>query len=347
MGEAKERLGRDPRALLHALRVKFSPAGAKYVFVQPPHAAKPACFWVALHDGSWRDEYDGKGGDVIALIMRIRNESFVDAKAWAWGYLGWGESQAYKPPSSEELAKMKRQEAERAAKRKSEAERKSLGLFHYWRKLPLIDGTAAETYLRHARKIPLDRLGRMPHSLRFEAKSEHEDVQTGECTPWPAMVSLMSKGSAGVALHRTWLKPDGSDKAPVYKPKKMFGPKMGGAIRLWHGAGGFRPSDAIKRGVRLPCFLGEGIETVLTAAAAVPGYRAEATGDLGNMRHWIWPEYVSDVIVLKENDLHPQAIASFDVAIAHLRAQAATNGGRVFIEASDVGSDFNDYLKDD
>jgi hypothetical protein len=47
-----------------------------------------------------------------------------------------------------------------------------------------------------------------------------------------------------VAVHRTWLMPDGSGKAPLRDPKMTLGRYAGGAIRLWRGASGKALKDA-------------------------------------------------------------------------------------------------------
>ena len=69
---------------------------------------------------------------------------------------------------------------------------------------------------------------------------------------WPAMVALVTRGTDGkpIAIHRTFLKTDGSGKAPVPRQKMMLGPCAGGAVLL------------AEAGERIA--VGEGIETCLS-----------------------------------------------------------------------------------
>ena len=70
-----------------------------------------------------------------------------------------------------------------------------------------------------------------------------------------------------IAIHRTYLAPDGPGKADVPKSRMMLGSVMGGAVRLGnigeHGVVG----------------LGEGIETALSVIAGLP-----CTAGLGGAR---------------------------------------------------------------
>jgi hypothetical protein len=172
---------------------------------------------------------------------------------------------------------------------------------------------------------------------------DHHDSDTGEVTRWPCMVSAMTRGSKFAAVHRTWLAPDGSGKAPVDKPKKMAGPARGAAIRLSSGPSGLSPAKASAAGVRGPLAIGEGIETTLTVAAACPAYRAWAAGSLSLMGLLDWPDCVSAVVLLRDNDWKPEAIKAFHQVERHWRAQAA--GRPVEVVASAVGSDFNDWAR--
>ncbi|WP_303832321.1 DUF7146 domain-containing protein [Asticcacaulis taihuensis] len=353
LAEAKDKLALDVPKFIEYLGADWQKAGARFIFLQPPHAYNETSTWISLRDGSWKDEVGGHPsgidrGDIIALIQRIAGKSFVDAKQIAFEYLGWTDTRTYTPPSPEQRAEYEAIKAARRREIQAERDQKSSKLFAYWRSLPPAQGTIAETYLREARRIPLDRLKPFsktgfPHSLRFEAVSEHKDERTGELTDWPALVGLVSRGSQGIGLHRTWLKPDGSDKAPVDGPKKMFGQVAGGTIRLWFGQGDYRPSEARKRGLIVPGCLGEGIETVLSVVCAVPEWRGEAAGSLGNIGNFEWPDYYGDLTLLRENDQKPQAVAAFDKAIAS--AAARPRPGNLYEHAPDQGDDHNTYIR--
>lgn len=297
--------------------------------------------------GAWKDYACGPevAGDVFGLIQYLEGlQANIDVYWWALEFLGLGRGEV----RSAGQAALERQRArdERAAadaKRQAEDEGRSGELFALWLKLPPIDGTIAETYLREARGIDLSRLVRPPRALRFCQRLEHIDEETGEVTYWPAMVSAMTRGKRVVALHRTWLEPRGRSKAEVAKPKKMIGPARGAAIRLTAGLSGHNPTQAVKHGITEPLAIGEGIETCLSVAVARPDYRVWAAGSLSLMGLITWPACASAVVLLRDNDWKLQAQEAFDRVIAHWRGQA--HGRPVEAVGSAVGSDFNDWAR--
>jgi putative DNA primase/helicase len=117
---------------------------------------------------------------------------------------------------------------------------------------PIEPGTVAATYLkRRGCALPPD-----DSALRWhpEVRNPNED-HTG-----PALVALMTDVQTGepISLHRTWLKPDGSGKAALSKPRRLLvRHRSDGVVRLW-------PDEDVTLGL----VLGEGIETCLAAARA-------------------------------------------------------------------------------
>ena len=111
-----------------------------------------------------------------------------------------------------------------------------------WAECVPAQGTLVEKYLS-ARGITVE----IPAALRFHPGLKHPDGGI-----WPAMVALVTRGTDGkpIAIHRTFLKKDGSGKAPVPRQKMMLGPCAGGAVCL------------AEAGERIA--VGEGIETCLT-----------------------------------------------------------------------------------
>jgi putative DNA primase/helicase len=76
----------------------------------------------------------------------------------------------------------------------------------------------------------------------------------------PALVALVTdiETSETINLHRTWLAPDGSGKAPIDKPRRLLKDhRSRGVVRLW-------PDAEITMGL----VVGEGLETTLAAARA-------------------------------------------------------------------------------
>ncbi len=93
-----------------------------------------------------------------------------------------------------------------------------------WEEAQAAAGSTVETYLR-SRGLTLP----IPPSLRVHPRLKHP------CgTYWPAMVALVTHAVTGepVAIHRTFLAPDGHGKAPVEPNKMMLGPTRGGVVRL-------------------------------------------------------------------------------------------------------------------
>jgi putative DNA primase/helicase len=93
----------------------------------------------------------------------------------------------------------------------------------------------------------------------------------------PALLALVTDPAtaAPMTLHFTWIRPDGSGKADVAKPRLYLAghEKRGGVVRLW-------PDDDLTYGL---C-VGEGIETCLTAAHAfTPAWACLDAGNLGEL----------------------------------------------------------------
>jgi hypothetical protein len=103
-------------------------------------------------------------------------------------------------------------------------------------------GAVAENYLR-------GHFPPLPKTLRFDLKCWHMTAKR-----LPELVALVEDG-AGFAVHRTYLRNDGSGKADVEPPKAMLGAVQGGAVRLCDGSG--------------PLVVAEGIETALILSSGL------------------------------------------------------------------------------
>lgn len=126
-----------------------------------------------------------------------------------------------------------------------------------------------------------------------------------------------------MGLHRTFLRPDGSGKAPVQPDKMMLGPCAGGAVMLAPAA---------------HCLMvGEGIETVLSAmrATGLPGWAALSTSGLGALG---LPPEVVEVVILADADPAGEAAA------VRAARRWTREGRRVRIARPPEGLDFNDVL---
>jgi hypothetical protein len=150
-------------------------------------------------------------------------------------------------------------------------------------------------------------------------------------TELPALVALVSDAMGDVsAIHRIFLRPDGSTKTDLEPRSASFGPIAGSAIRLADEAGVRGASELI---------VGEGLETSAAAAALLrlPAWSAIAAGNLG----WslVLPPWVERVVVAVDRD--PPGLRAAEAA-----AQRWRNEGRAvrFLLPHQPGADAADVL---
>ena len=144
----------------------------------------------------------------------------------------------------------------------------------------------------------------------------------------PAMVALVV-GATGqpVAIHRTYLRSDGSAKANVDPPRATLGPIAGGAVRL----DVFNPDQAL--------VIGEGIETSASAGRLI-GCPAWAALSAGNLAHrLILPAEVRHVVIAADPD------APGEKAARAAARRWAAEGRAVQIARPDGPGDFNVLLQ--
>jgi len=110
----------------------------------------------------------------------------------------------YTPPDPAIIAQRAAEQRKTDARRAQQAQR-------LWMGAQPVAGTVAEIYLR-GRGITCP----LPNTLRFEPQCWHSSARR-----LPAIVALV-EGGAGFAVHRTYLRDDGSGKADVTPPKAML-----------------------------------------------------------------------------------------------------------------------------
>lgn len=157
---------------------------------------------------------DGRNGRLV-LDCKKSSCAFLDILSAAGLRSG-----CYTPPDAVTLAR-------RAAERRDEAQRRALQASYLWKEAQPVAGTLAETYLR-GRRITCP----LPDTLRFHPECWHGPTAKRH----PALVALV-EGGDGIALHRTYLRADGSGKAEIDPAKMMLGAVAGGAVRLTEGPG--------------------------------------------------------------------------------------------------------------
>lgn len=212
------------------------------------------------------------------------------------------------PPSPAEVARRKAED-EAAA---DAAEKRALAC---WREAQPIGGTIAETYLR-GRGITCT----LPDSLRFHPDCWHPGAQRA-----PAMVARID-GLPRLAVHRTYLRPDGSGKADLDPPKAMLGAALGGAVRLTVAQG--------------PLVVAEGIETALSLASGLlcrPAtvWACLSTSGMAGLR---LPDSPHRLTIATDGDEAGKA------AGRKLAERAAALGWSVSLLPAPEGRDWNDIL---
>lgn len=336
-------------------------AGA-YATVNLKHPGRPGgqlVVWLrGSSPGAWKDYLGGDKGDVIDLVAyAVHNrsrpysrEDRIKAIEWARGFLGLADM----PPA--ERVKARRLAEHRAAERQAnEAEREARArrrAFDMWNAArPIAQGAAAVAYLA-GRGIRLDQVPNLEADLRFAPSLEwwmgaqrdesHRKLRPGPS--FPAIVSAMrNEAGAIMAVHCTFLAPDGSGKAPVDKPKLMWPGVKGCVIRIAKGASGRTPEEAAAAGERDLVVICEGLEDGLSIAMARPDLRVWACGSLAGIAGAPALPCVRGFIVAADNDWQtPAAVAQLERALERLR----THGVPVTVAHSPTGKDFNDCLRE-
>lgn len=263
----------------------------------------PVCQPDARMDQNALTVTEGANGRLLAHCKRS-NCGFKDIMAAA----GCGFAK-FQPLSSAHLAK-------RLADNRALAEKKSRQAELIWQEARPIDGTIAETYLR-GRGISCP----LPETLRFHPDTWHG--ATARCLP--AIVAIVA-GVAGVAVHRTYLLPDGAGKASVSPNKAMLGAVAGGAVRLSDG------EDAL--------VVAEGIETALSMGSGlltmpVTIWAALSASNLSSLK---LPKSPRSMIIAADGDDAGRSSAQL------LAVRAHQLGWKVSLLPAPNGHDWNDVL---
>jgi P4 family phage/plasmid primase-like protien len=187
-----------------------------------------------------------------------------------------------------------------------------------------LPGSFAQTYLSSRGLI-------VPQTpdLFFHSDVTYWDTKTGH----PAMIAIVRDVSGErIAIHRTYLQPDGSGKADVKKPRMMLGSVACGAVRLGN--------------IGEACVLGisEGIETGLSVMAACPDLPVWAALSAGNMAKIQLPPEATNVVLLADHDASKAGIRAAQKAAQRFILE----GRKVWIATPfKAGEDFNDLLMRD
>jgi hypothetical protein len=305
--------------------------------------------------GAWKDHTDdgpgGLRGDVIDLVSYLNGWWSAPKKGRALA-LRWlsdklGLATVDHAQLRRDRDRSRRDQIAKEKKRDEDLQAKQARAFSLFTdEAKPSNGSIVETYLR-ARGIELAALPagprggvRWPHAIRFLERSKH--TESGKVLP--AMIACCTDTETReiFAVHRTWIKPDGSGKADVNPVKKVW-PSFGGlVIPLWRGDTNMNVRTAIENGVRETLVLTEGIEDGLTAVMAAPQFRTWAFISLGNLAGLKLPECIDGVIVHRQTEWSNRtAVSSFERGKASIEAQ----GVPVAEVTAFAGKDLNDTLR--
>jgi hypothetical protein len=239
------------------------------------------------------------GGDVIKLLAKVENLSFLEAVERLGGARPIDPDLAAKRAA--ELARLK---AERESHAEQFRERERNSVFSIWQAGAPAEGSVVEDYLRK-RGLTLPsgaRLRCVADQAYFEGEVEGEDGRKYKriIHRGPAMLAAIQGPDRSFrGLHFTYLdvaKPKGKaeiidpDTGEILKAKKTRGSKLGGRIEL------VRPASYRR------LVIGEGIETTLAAWCAL----VAAGLDDGETAYWSAVDLGNIGGRAKETVLHPE-----------------------------------------
>ena len=190
-----------------------------------------------------------------------------------------------------------------------------------WRFADPFAGSLAERYLRTRAITPVGINARFDARCQFGAGEEKAFA--------PALIVPVEEDAGVVAIHRTFLRADGADKADIPKPKRMLGNPSGGAVR-WGGI----PTDGVLR-------LAEGVEE----AASVMNMLEPETfvwPVLGIERYQTLtiPESIHTIIIYSQHGA--EAARAVKRAAPHLTA----NDRQLSVKLPPYAGDWNDLLRE-
>jgi hypothetical protein len=211
------------------------------------------------------------------------------------------------------------------ARRDDDARRTARAL-KIWRDTQCGASTIVARYLAD-RGITLDQ---WPASLGFHSRCPRPKDGVGNFVPTlPAMVALVEHVERGpMAVHCTYLRPDGTGKAAIENPKATFGPVAGGAVRF----GMPREKQWLA--------VGEGLETMLSVAVAcsMPAWAALSAGGIKSL---VLPTEATHIVICADHD----ASGAGEYAAQNAAARWLAEGHCVRVAMPpEPGADFNDVL---
>lgn len=251
---------------------RLRPAGREMVGLCIVHPERSPSMRVNDASGLFHCFGCGTSGDAITAVQHIEGVGFADALRWLLGQQDL--------PAVSDADRLRALEEDQQARRAAILDAKE-----QWASCASIVGTPGENYLRgRGITIPL------PSSLRFGYVSPWRDRETGK---WvharPAVVGCCGNmGGRLTAVQRIFVRPDGSGKANMRRPKLTLGRNLGSALRLTPPA-----AEVI---------ITEGVEDGLSILQECPDSAVWCGLGTAFLREIQFPPVVRSVVVAGQND---------------------------------------------
>jgi hypothetical protein len=287
--------------------VRNTPGRSLFVRLTGPDSGKGAA-------GKWTDAATGEHGDLLDLIALNRClDRLRDALDEARSFLRLrrrapepdDEHRALAPPSGS-----------------PEPARRLFAMSQ-----PII-GTLAEAYLRARGITTLHGT----EGLRFHPRCYYRPDPFSPTETWPALIAAVTDLQGRITgVHRTWLDPSGTGKAPIDTPRRAMGHLLGHGVRF----GAARERAPAKAGILAA---GEGIETMLSLRMALPLLPMIAALSANHLAAILFTPALRRLYVARDAD------PAGDSAVERL-LNRAREAGIDAIVLSPTLADFNDDLR--
>ncbi|RWH46692.1 MAG: DNA primase [Mesorhizobium sp.] len=220
--------------------------------------------------GKWTDAATGEHGDLLDVIREsLGLVDFKEVADEARGFLAM-------PPPEQRSPSAKSPQVPTGS---PEASRRLFAMSQ-----PVL-GTIVETYLRGRGITTLHGIG----ALRFHPRCYYRPDDHGPTETWPAMIAAVADlNGIQTGAHRTWLRPDGTGKAPVDTPRRAMGELLGHAVRF--GV----PGTVMAAG--------EGIETTLSLRCALPEMAMAAALSAAHLAAILFPPTLRRLYIIRDSD---------------------------------------------
>lgn len=190
--------------------VENTPGRSLFVRLTGPESGKGAA-------GKWSDAATGEHGDLLDLIAAACKLDTLVAtlqEARTFLRLPRPKPQAWTKPHP-------------APQGSPEAARR------LWAIAKPIHGTIAQAYLRNRGINDLRNCSALRFHPRCWYRGDPDDPADNVRHAWPALIaSVRDRSGELTGVHRTWLAPDGSGKAPVSTPRRAMGHLLGHGVRF-------------------------------------------------------------------------------------------------------------------